>query len=462
MKKIRNSADLLKSGCTESRKVVLDILDEVLDVIDSYKIMKKIMRVSGDGILTIGEKSWDLKQKRNVYIIGAGKAVNAMAKAADEILGDYITDGIAICKFPEDDHYDHIRLRTGGHPLPNEDGYRASLEILEMVDGAGPDDLFLGLMSGGCSSLMSCPMEGMTLEEERLTRDVMLKSGANIVEVNSVARHVSRVNGGKLAKRIEERGAELITLLIMDAMGFPESTPGKPVWFGFTPLAPDATTLQTAKDAIRHYHVADKLPKIVIDFYQNCTEKDETPKDLKRWTGYLISTLPDMTELVRKAAESRGLNYMLLTNSLQGEAKEVGTVLASVAEEIQISGRPVKAPCIIAATGEMSVRIPEIDCGLGGPGQEMAASFAIHAKSLDGVCIASIDSEGTDGPTIAAGGLTDSATFCLAAESGIDLYQSLRAHDVFPALDQLGCEIITGNTGTNLCDLHILYVPEKR
>ncbi len=461
MKKIKNAEILLSQGCRESRQIVLDILDEVWDRIDSYRIMKDILKVSDDGVLKIGKKSWDLKQKRNLYVIGAGKAVNAMAKAADEILGSWITDGIVICKFPEEDSFEHIKLRTGGHPLPNEDGYRASLEILDLVAGSGPDDLFLGLMSGGCSSLMSCPMEGMTLEEEKLTRDVMLKSGANIVEVNSVARHVSRVNGGKLAKRIEEQGAELITLLIMDAMGFPESVPDEPVWFGFTPLAPDATTLQTAKDAIEHYQVADKLPKIVTDFYKNCTEKDETPKDLKRWTGYLISTLPDMTKLVQEAAEKRGLNYMLLTNSLQGEAKEVGTVFASIAEEIQISGRPVQPPCIVAATGEMSVRIPEIDCGLGGPGQEMTTSFAIQARKLKDVCIASVDSEGTDGPTIAAGGITDSDTFSLAEASGTDLYKALREHDVFPALDALGCEIITGNTGTNLCDLHIMYVPRS-
>ena len=112
-----------------------------------------------------------------------------------------------IVKIPEErDKFRHLRLRVGGHPLPNQGGYEASLEILELVDQAQPEDLFIGLMSGGCSSLMSCPMEGMTLEEEMQTRDVMLKSGANVVEVNAVCRHVSRVNGGKLAKRIEDGG----------------------------------------------------------------------------------------------------------------------------------------------------------------------------------------------------------------------------------------------------------------
>lgn len=463
MQSIKNRADLLSVGDQESRRIALDILDETLRGLDSYYTLKEMARVDSDGILTIGEKSWDLKKKRNVYVIGAGKAANAMARAFDEILGDWLTDGVAIVKIPEErDNFKHIRLRVGGHPLPIQSGYDASMEILEMVDQAQPDDLFIGLMSGGCSSLMSCPMEGMTLEEEIRTRDVMLKSGANVVEVNSVCRHVSRVNGGKLAKRIEQRGAEMICLLIQDAIGFPKTVnPGKPVWFGFTPMAPDATTLEMAKEAIDHFHVADKLPKKVIDFYESCTEADETPKSLKRWTGYLVNTLPDSTALAMEAARKRGLNAMLLSNYLEGEAREVGTVFASIAKEIQESGHPIAAPCVIVATGEMSVRIPDEPAGIGGPGQEMAASFAIAARNTNGACVISVDSEGTDGPTDSAGGIADSKTYAASQEQGIDLYKALREHAVYDALSALNCEVITGNTGTNLCDLHIMYVPAK-
>ena len=458
---IQNAEALCAVGDRESRRTALEILDETLHGLDSYHTLKRLAHVDETGILTIGERSWDLRQKRHVYVIGAGKAANAMARAFDEILGDWLTDGVVIVKIPEErDKFRHLRLRVGGHPLPNQGGYEASLEILELVDQAQPEDLFIGLMSGGCSSLMSCPMEGMTLEEEMQTRDVMLKSGANVVEVNAVCRHVSRVNGGKLAKRIEGRGAEMICLLIQDALGFPRTTnPGKPVWFGFTPMAPDATTLEMAKEAIDHFHVAEKLPRKVLDFYAHCTQADETPKSLKRWTGYIINTLPDAAALAVQAAEKRGLRTLLLSNYLEGEAREVGTMFASIAKEIRESGNPVAAPCVVVATGEMSVRIPDTPGGVGGPGQEMAASFAIAARNLDGVCVISVDSEGTDGPTDSAGGITDSKTYGEAQQQGIDLYRALREHAVYKALSPLECEVITGNTGTNLCDLHILYVP---
>ena len=294
------------------------------------------------------------------------------------------------------------------------------------------------------------------------TRDVMLKSGANVVEVNAVCRHISRVNGGRLAQAIERKGAEMICILIMDALGFQATEhPGRPREFGFTQMAPDATTLEDAKDAIKNYNVADKLPPKVMEFYQNCTEEDETPKSLKKWTGYIINTLPDVSKAAKEEAEKRGLRTMVLTNALIGESSEAGNFMASIADEIQASGQPMAPPCVVIATGEVSAKIPEQPKGTGGPGQELAAGFAIASRKLQGVCIASVDTEGTDGPTDSAGGLADSKTFQLSEERGIDLYEALRNHAVYEALSPLNSEIITGNTGTNLCDLHIMYVPKK-
>lgn len=462
MNVIKNSEELLSVGDRESRKIVLSILDETLDQLNSYKLLKKMVRLDGD-MLYIGNRSWDLSKKKNIYVIGAGKAANAMAQAFDEILGDRLTDGIVIVKIKEEkDNFKHIREYTGGHPLPNQSGFVASLEVLKMVDKATENDLFIGVMSGGCSSLMSCPMEGMTLKEEMQTRDIMLKSGANVIEVNAVCRHVSRVNGGHLAKRIEAKGAEMISLLIMDAIGFPPTKdPGEPQYFGATPMGPDVTTLEDAKAAIKNYNVEDKLPPVVSNFFKNCTEADETPKNLKRWTPFIINTLPDASNIAKAVAEKHGLYTMVLTNYLAGEAKEAGTFLANIAQEIQNGDQPIKAPCVVIATGEVSTKIsPDEKIGLGGPGQELVASFAITAAKTKGVCIASVDTEGTDGPTDAAGGLTDSETFKEANEKGIDIYAALRKHSVHDALKALNCKIITGNTGTNLCDLHIMYVPK--
>ena len=152
---------------------------------------------------------------------------------------------------------------------------------------------------------------------------------------------------------------------------------------------------------------------------------------------------------------------LVLTNALIGESSEAGNFMASIADEIQASGQPMAPPCVVIATGEVSAKIPEQPKGTGGPGQELAAGFAIASRKLQGVCIASVDTEGTDGPTDSAGGLADSKTFQLSEERGIDLYEALRNHAVYEALSPLNSEIITGNTGTNLCDLHIMYVPKK-
>ena len=174
----------------------------------------------------------------------------------------------------------------------------------------------------------------------------------------------------------------------------------------------------------------------------------------------MINTLPDASNIAKSVAEGLGLPAMILTNYLAGEAKEVGTVLANIAQEIQSGGQPIKAPCVVIATGEVTTRIsPTEKIGLGGPGQELTSSFAIAAAKTKGVCIASVDTEGTDGPTDAAGGLTDSRTLAEAEAKGVDLYTALRGHAAHGALEALNCKIVTGNTGTNLCDLHIMYVP---
>jgi glycerate 2-kinase len=219
--KIKNRDEILSHGDIESRRIVLDITERTLQRLDARERIKSIAHMQGS-ILHIGNRQWDLSKKRNVYLLGAGKACNHMAMAVDEILGDYLTQGIAIVKVPEEtDRYNKTKVYTGGHPLPNEEGLKASREMLKLVDGSGPDDLFIVVISGGSSALMSCPIEGLTLQDEIDTTDVMLKSGASIYEINAIRRHISQTNGGMLAKRIASRGAELIGIGISDAVGTP-------------------------------------------------------------------------------------------------------------------------------------------------------------------------------------------------------------------------------------------------
>ncbi|MDR1570335.1 MAG: DUF4147 domain-containing protein [Oscillospiraceae bacterium] len=463
MKKIRNSDILLSHGDIESRRIVLTLADETLARLDAYHIIRSIASLDGD-ILRVGSRSWDLSKKRNVYLIGAGKACNAMAMAFDEILGARLTRGIAIVKIKEpSDMFHHTETYVGGHPLPNETGYHASLEILKLVDASGPDDLFIAVISGGSSALMNCPAEGISLQDEIDATDALLRTGAGIYEINAVRRHISRMNGGMLAKRIQAVGAELIGVGISDGVGgIPTSNIREPyASYASTPIGPDKTTLDDARRVIREYHLERRLPKSVTDYLANADPERETPKAFPGNTYFVLNTVPDSCILARKLARDMGLDCRILTSFLEGESKDAGMFMASVARQIQTMGEPLRTPCLLLSCGETTTRIDDDDVieGHGGPSQELVTGFAIAAASIPGACMLSIDTEGTDGTTPAAGGITDSATLAAARARGLDLRTALRTHSTYEALNALGDAVYTGNTGTNLCDFNVLYVP---
>ena len=464
MKKIKNYDKLIDHGDVESRKVVLEITDKTLQRLDAYHRIKSIMKLDGD-ILHIGTKSWDLSKKRHIYLLGAGKACNHMAMAVDEVLGDKLTKGIAIVKVAEKtDHFQNTDVYVGGHPLPNQAGYKACLKILDLVDHAGPDDLFIVVISGGSSALMSCPIEGNTLEDEIKTTDVMLKSGAGIYEINAIRRHISAMNGGMLAKRIQSVGADLIGFGISDAVGNPATGDiGVPYEkYASTPMGPDKTTLEDARRVIRDYDVAERLPKNVVDYLMNVGPEGETPKAFPDNTYFLLNTLPDSCIYAKEIAEEMGIPAIILSSFLEGESKDAGSFFASIAREAQAYGNPIKPPCVILSSGETTTQILDNSTitGHGGPGQELTLSFSILAAKTKGACMLSIDSEGTDGTTPVAGGICDSSSYQQALDKDIDVYAALRGHACYEALEAIGDTVFTGNTGTNLCDFNVLYIPK--
>ncbi len=455
---IKNRGALESVGDSRARKIVLEIAETVMHSLDSHRIMHEVLRLD-KGVLRIGESKWELRSKRRLYVVGAGKAANAMARATEEILGDSITRGLVIVKqLEEDDSLPHIELVAGGHPIPNESGLLASRRILRIVEGAGPDDLFISLISGGSSSLMNCPVDGIGLEDEQAASEMLLKSGARIGEINAVRRHISATNGGRLAQKIEASGAELINFIISDGMGAkPTIDPAQAVEFYATPVAADHTTIRDALDVLLKYHLSAKLPR-VFKFLRDATEEDETPKKLgARVHHFLLGRPADACESAKRAAEQRGLTPCILSTVLEGESREAGVFLASVAREVRLNNRPVAAPCLLIAGGETTTRVVG-DCGEGGPSQELALSFAFEVAGLDSICLCALDTDGSDGPTAIAGGLVDGTTAKRARERGLDLCKLLEAHDSSTVLRAVGDAICTGNTGTNVCDLNLVYV----
>src|SRR5271169_6373139 len=188
---IKNSHKLGSVGAIPARRMLLEITEAVMQSLDSHRIIGEILKLEGD-VLRIGGRRWELRSKHRLYVLGAGKAANAMARAVEEVLGDRITQGLVIVKQLEaDDSLPHIELVVGGHPIPNEAGLLASRRMLEIIDQATPDDLFISLISGGSSALMNCPVSGISMEEEQEATEALLKSGARILEINAVRRHIS-------------------------------------------------------------------------------------------------------------------------------------------------------------------------------------------------------------------------------------------------------------------------------
>ena len=464
MVKIRNRDELLAHGVADSRRVVLDVTEKVLRQLDAYERLKTFIRLDGD-ILQVGNRQWDLSRKRHVYVFSAGKAANHMAMAMDEILGNRLTRGVATVKIVEEtDHYANTEVFIGGHPLPNHEGVRGSRRMLEIVDAAASDDLFIFCMSGGSTALLAYPVDGITLEEKMAATDTMLKSNIRVMDVNTVRGHISQMNRGRLGQRIEARGAEMIGINIWDALDWPPIEDyGEPVTMRGTPIGPDYSTFDDAKRIIREHGLVGKLPKSVEDYIFNGTEAQETPKTIRRATYFMLNILSDSCKYAAEAAEEMGIRHTILTTSLEGESRDAGMFHAAVAKEAQRFHRPIQPPCLIFSAGETSTRIPdnrEIR-GHGGPSQELVTGFAIVAREIPGACMLSIDTEGTDGTTNVAGGITDSETYKQAAAEGIDLQEALRGHATHEALQKLGCTVYTGNTGTNLCDFNVLYIPGK-
>ena len=458
--KIKNFADLLSSGDREARKVVLKVAEMSLMELDSYHVIRNMMKLDNK-TLHIGNYQFDISLKKRIYVIGAGKAGNAMAKAVDEILGPLITRGLVIVKKleAEDSQIQHIELIVGGHPLPNIAGWKASQDILRLVEGARAEDLFISLISGGSSALMSCPVAGITLEDEILITDQLLKCSARILEINAIRRHISETNGGRLAQKIEAKGSELINIIISDSVGDKSMVNrDRPVAFFGTPVAPDRTTIKDAQDVLKKFNLLSKAPKSIVNYIMINDLSRETPKSFgNRVCNFVLRGTTDACEAVLSSAKKIGLPSMILTTLLEGESREAGIFLATIAKEVGMNRRPIPSPCVLVAGGETTTSI-EGSSGKGGPSQELALGFAIEVSGKRGICIAAIDTDGTDGPSDYAGGIADGYTVERAQAVGIDAYSSLRNHDSSTVLAVLKDALVTGNTGTNVCDVTLIYI----
>ena len=447
---IKNKEQLLSHGHREAREKALDIVTHALQACDPLKATNRFVSIDGS-MLSVGDQVIDLDRFRRIFVIGAGKATYLQAVALEEILGDRITGGLVVVKDGQKGPLKRIPIKEAAHPVPDQRSFDACQEIMEIADGAGPGDLVICAMSGGISSLCIQPVEGISLADKIEVNRLMVHSGADVTEIMSVRRHLSRVKGGRLAERIQP--AVTVALTVSDAIG-------DPIEWNTDWTSPDSSTFEDAVRILKKYAVWDMCPKAVKDYFTTFDPAKETPKSLENCEIYTQMTvrIKDLWEAAIQRASEIGLTPHLLTTTLCGESREVGRTLAAIAAESAATGNPFQPPCALIASGETAVRVMGDKKGLGGANQELAAGAALNLEIGHIIAVCALDTDGTDGPTHLAGALTDYSTVSQAAQKGRDVYSVLLEHDITPLLMDLDDAVDTGSTGTNVNDLVVMVV----
>ena len=430
-----------------------EIFKHALAAVDPYSSVHSYLSLNGS-ILIVGDKKYSLDNFDRIIVVGAGKASAPMARAVEEILGDRITEGLVVVKYGHTEQLTRVQLREAGHPLPDAAGVSAAQEITKLISSADEKTLVLCLISGGGSALLVSPVEGISLEDKLQTTKLLLASGAAIEEVNAVRKHCSRVKGGRLAAAAYP--ATVVALLLSDVIGDPLDV------IASGPTAQDSSTFEDAVTILKKYALINKVPRGVKKFLEAgaAGTQAETPKAGDRIfnavQNRIIGSNCQALSAAREKAIALGFNTLTLTSSLQGEAKEIAKVFTAMAREIRATSTPLSPPACILAGGETTVTIQ--GNGKGGRNQEMALSAAIELAGMNNVLFLSAGTDGTDGPTDAAGAFAFGDTTAKGKEHGLDAVDFLTQNDSYHFFEKTGDLFITGPTRTNVMDIQILLV----
>ena len=399
-----------------------------------------------------------LSDAGRVRVVGAGKASGAMAAAAESALGDRIVDGLVVVKDGYRADTRRVRLVEAGHPVPDARGEAAAREIRAIAEGAGADDLLLVLVSGGGSALAPAPAPPITLADKQAMTRLMLAAGAAINQLNAVRKHCSLLKGGQLARAAAP--ARVHALLLSDVIGDPLDVVAS------GPTVPDASTFAEALAILERFDLRSRTPASIVNRLERGARGDipETPKPDDPIFRHVTNTVIGNNRLVVDAAADTavrlGYGPYVLTRSLEGEAREVAARLVALARQIRDGDGPVAAPACVIAAGETTVTVR--GRGLGGRCQEFALAAALELDGGEGVVALAAGTDGTDGPTDAAGGIADGGSARRVRELGHDPRARLDDNDSNPVLAALGDLVVTGPTNTNLLDLYLLLVEPAR
>jgi glycerate 2-kinase len=449
---IQNRDELLSHGAVALREVALDIANKAIAAADPATAARRVLRAD-NRYLRVGEKTFDLTAETRVFVVGAGKASFPIAKVIDEELGPRIHAGLVVCKNGQTGSLSNIEMLWASHPVPDQASHEAAKQTKALLSRVRSGDIVLSCFTGGSSALFVEPIGSISLQDKVLTNLALLRSGANIVEINAVRKHISGVKGGRLVRSLPT-GVHLINLTVSDVIGDPFECISDP-------SVPDTSSFSDAHATLEKYDLWTRIPAPVVEFLCNASAADETSREadfshIDR-TDILLIKSDAACVAAAAAARLQGFAPLILSTFFEGEARELGRFMVAIAKQIRSDGQPLASPCVLIGGGESTVLLDD-DGGRGGPNQEFAVAFAAELTGHDNVVALGLDTDGTDGPTDVAGALVDATTTSRAKSARIDLHRALLRHNVTPMLLELGDAIITGATGTNVNDLKLVLI----
>jgi len=436
------------------RADAISILDACLAAADSEEAVKRHITIDNGNLflnddLLIRRGDWD-----RIIVVGAGKASAPMAKALEEILGDGIDGGLICVKYGHGMDLKKIRVLEAGHPVPDAAGENAAVRIAALLEAAGPRDVVISCISGGGSALLPAPADGISLKDKQDLTAKLLAAGADIQEINTLRKHVSLTKGGNLARLAYP--AFVVNLMLSDVIG---DDPGT---IASGPFAPDSSTFPDALRILERYDLTESVPKPIIDRIRSGVEGSiqDTAKEgdiiFSKVRNVIVGSNILSLLAGQKKAKALGYNTIILSSSIQGDTREAAGFHYSLASEVRATGNPAQPPACLLSGGETTVKLK--GSGLGGRNQEFALSLVKRAAKLPGTLFLSAGTDGSDGPTDAAGAVADTDSLSRASSGHLDPDTFLENNDSYHFFQKLGDLVITGPTRTNVMDVRIILV----
>jgi len=435
------------------RQHALEVFQAALKAVDPVEAIFRYTRVVDD-TLYVGEHQFAFKDYDRILVAGAGKAGAPMARALEDLLGDRIADGVIVVKEGHGLPLSHVRIHEASHPVPDQRGIKGAEEILSLVKDAGERDLVLCLISGGGSALLVAPAEGVSLEDKQEVTRLLLSCGADIHEINTIRKHLSRAKGGGLARFAFP--ATVVSLILSDVIGDDLNV------IASGPAVPDTSTFEDTRQVLEKYNIQDEVPPSVRKRIEQGLQGniEDTPKAgdavFQRCYSELVGTNIQALKAAGTKAEELGYQTLILSSTVEGEAREVARVLTAIAREVQGSANPLSTPACILCGGETTVTIQGE--GKGGRNQELALAAALVIDGMQNVVVLAGGTDGNDGPTDAAGAMADGRTLARSRAQGLDPLDYLRRNDSYNFFQPLDDLVITGPTRTNVMDVYMVLV----